>query len=331
MQIDLGLAPEPAWRTLSVVDLFSGVGGLSIGFVRSGFLVTGVDKEPAAEGVFRLQGVPFQRLDLSSEQYAGPADVVVGGPPCRPWSSVNVVRRRSDHEDHALLERFFEHVAVLSPQAFLMENVPPVAGDPLYAELLRGLEYSGYTIANEILRYSDYGAASARRRLFTVGFKDSVRYSAAEFFQRLTERRREASTVREAIDWLRDRPRGDPSDHEWSRLKSIQNYAERYKTGQFGWRQLGWDQPAPSFGSVSKTYILHPSSGEGDNPVRVLSVQEVLSIMGFDRTFHFPPGTALSLRYRMAANTVSPLVSEACAETLASMLPHVRRPPDTSS
>jgi DNA (cytosine-5)-methyltransferase 1 len=103
-------------------------------------------------------------------------------------------------------------------------------------------------------------------------------------------------------------------------LKTIDRYEERYRSGRFGWAQLEYDQPAPSFGSVAKTYILHPEAGVNDFVRRVLSVREVLQIMGFDREFRFPPGTSRTARYQMAADAVSPVFSLACARTVRRLL-----------
>jgi DNA (cytosine-5)-methyltransferase 1 len=77
---------------------------------------------------------------------------------------------------------------------------------------------------------------------------------------------------------------------------------------------------APSFGSVAKTYILHPEAGHDGFPKRVLSVREVLSIMGFDPGFTFPAGSSRSLRYQMCADTVSPVFSTACARAVRDLL-----------
>lgn len=320
-QIRIPFAAEPARGGLQVLDLYAGMGGLSLGFQTSGFSVTGVDREEVASAVFETNGIGKLLVrNLHTEMVVQDVPVVVGGPPCRPWSSVNVKRRGTEHQDHALLERFFLHLFEIRPAVFLMENVPPLGGDAEYDRLLREMRWRGYSISSAVLRYSDFGAATTRRRLFTVGFRNSARWDASEFFNRLVGAHRPARTVRQAIEWLRDSERCEVADHEWSEVRTIERYAERYRTGQYGWKQLGWDQPAPSFGSIAKTYILHPSAGEGTFPLRVLSVREVLCIMGFDHEFRFPEGTALHTRYRMVANSISPVVARACADVIREML-----------
>ena len=306
---------------LAVLDLFAGTGGLSLGFAAAGFNVIGVDSEKASAGVFDTNSIGELLLEnLHTTLVLRDVPVVIGGPPCRPWSAVNVQRRGRAHEDHALIERFFLHLNEIKPHAFLMENVPPLGRDPIYQQQLNDLKRRGYTVASNVLRYSDFGAPTTRGRLFTVGFRDTLHSGAGEFFQRLHARRRPAQTVRDAIGWLRDRPRGSVPDHEWSEIQTIGNYAERYRTGQYGWKRLEWDTQAPSFGSVSKTYVLHPDSDPAQPGPRVLSVREVLSIMGFDRDFHFPEGTGLTLRYRMAANAVSPIIAADCAHVMRELI-----------
>jgi DNA (cytosine-5)-methyltransferase 1 len=306
---------------LQVLDLFAGIGGISMGFRNAGFTVTGVDSEDLSARVFELNGVGEHVVrDLGTELELRDVPLVIGGPPCRPWSAVNLQRRGANHSDHMLLERFFVHLWEIRPEVFVMENVPPIAGDPEYTRLLNDMRRRGYSVTAQILRYSHFGAATTRRRLFTIGFRNSVSHSADEFFRRLKQKHRAHSTVRDAIEWLRNQPRGAVSDHEWSNVRTIQKYADRYSTGRYGWKQLSWENPAPSFGSVSKTYILHPDAGEADFPLRVLSVREILSIMGFDRSFRFPEGAALSTRYKMVANAVSPVAAQGFAEVIREMI-----------
>lgn len=319
--------PEAACRLaigIPGLDLFAGIGGLSAGFAAEGFAMTGVDNEELAGTVYREAGFGSAvRHDLGVCAYDGGSfHVVLGGPPCRPWSAVNLQKRGGAHPDYGLLTRFIDHVRAIKPDIFVMENVPALASDPVYVQGRHDLETAGYNVDAALLHYEHFGAATRRRRLFTVGVWNSNR-GAREFFRLLNAQRIPARTVGDAIGYLRDVPRGAVPDHDWSELRTIHKYRDRYASGQFGWRKLDYTQPAPSFGSVAKTYILHPEAGDDGYPERVLSVREVLAIMGFDAGVRFPPGASRARRYQMVANAVSPQVSRAVAVVVRQMLTDV--------
>jgi len=302
-----------------VVDLFAGMGGLSKGFRSAGFKVIGVDNELLSAKVFeRNQIGEHVTADLRRQSVCLKAPILIGGPPCRPWSVMNVKRRRAAHGQYELLERFFDHVLGLKPTLFLMENVPSIGKDRTYQEVLGRLRRD-YSVDGRILRYADFGAATKRRRLITVGVRGSAN-GASEFFEALDSEHAPPANVGEAIMWLRGIQRGGFPDHEWSELTTLDKYGERYSSGRFGWCQLAYGEAAPSFGSVAKTYVLHPESGENGFEKRVVSVREVLSIMGFERDFQFPEGASRVKRYQMVADAVSPVFSAACARAVKRLL-----------
>ena len=307
-------------RKPQVVDLFAGIGGFSYGFGRKYFHVAGVDADELATTTFKRNRVGHAvTKDLRKQMYLRRAKIVVGSPPCRPWSLVNVQRRRSAHPDHVLTGRFFKHVRRMRPRLFLMENVVPLKHDGSYVWWTRALEREGYSVGAEVVSYADFGAATSRHRLLTVGVRD-CNCGAGLFLSLLEERRKPSTTVRDAIEWLRDVPWGRVPDHLWGRHNTIHRYRKYYETGKYGWYQLDYDSPARSFGNVLKTYTLHPESGMNGFSPRVVSVREVLSIMGFPRTFSFPPGARLTMRYQAVADTVSPAFSRACASAARELL-----------
>lgn len=304
-----------------VLDLFAGIGGLSAGFADEGFCVTGVDSEAIAGEVFRTSGFGTAvQHDLSKTMFPDSRfTVVMGGPPCRPWSAVNLQKRGVFHPDYGLFTRFIEHVQAIRPAIFIIENVPALRSDPIYAQGVKELGNAGYSVAAELVHYDRFGAATRRRRLITVGVSESE-YGARRFFQQLATLHAPARTVSDAIRHLRGVARDGAPDHDWSKLKTIHKYRDRYASGQYGWRKLVYAEPAPSFGSVAKTYILHPEAGDAGYEERVLSVREVMAIMGFDDSVRFPVGTSRSRRYQMVANSVSPQVSRAMAAVVSNLL-----------
>ena len=303
---------------VKVVDLFAGMGGLASGFAKEGFSVSGYDIRPATKKIFRLNGIGDAEIrDLSSETVSEKADVVTGGPPCRPWSSINITLRRGSHPDYKLLDSFFNHILEIKPAAFIMENVPPLGKDPNFIKWVGIIRESGYSVSYSIAKYSDYGASTSRRRLFVIGFNDGNQ--AEEFFSILEEYKNKPKTVMDAIRPFINLKKGDFPDHEWPNLKTIHKYEKYYRTGRYGWYKLDPDKPAPSFGNIMKTYILHPMSNNGTVP-RVISVREAMAIMGFDTDFRFPENMGMSTRYQMIADAVSPVFSRICAKIIKKML-----------
>lgn len=301
-----------------MLDLFCGAGGLAYGFKKVGFRVKGVDRLPVVKDIFERNHIGEVSVsDLHWATEDGGADVVIGGPPCRPWSTLNLTRRRRKHANYRLMARFMSHVLENDPEIFLMENVPPAK---TYADKLSArLKEKGYETHSEIVTYSDFGAATSRKRLMLFGTKSG---DAISFFERLEDHKRDPRTVREAIGDLKDRDPGTCRDHKWPHLNTIEKYRERYRTGQFGWYRLKWGEPAPSFGNVMKTYTLHPSSWYDQSPEfpRVISVREALSLMGFPRSYSFPPGMGMGVRYQMVVDSVSPVFSRAAAEVISTLL-----------
>lgn len=302
-----------------VLDLFCGMGGFAQGFKASGFDVTGADISEHAGKTFELNNLgKFKYTDLSHCFVHGDYDVIIGGPPCKPWSAVNTTRRGKKHRDYILISRFFKHVELIRPKVFLLENVPLLAGEKKLEQLIEGLNNQGYSMHGKVVTYSDYGAPTKRHRFVLFGTRLG---SAETFFERLSNHTSRYKSVKDVIWKLRDTEKGGFPDHVWPELKTINNYLENYKSNKFGWYVLKWDEPAPSFGNIMKTYILHPDAFNG-RPTRVISVREALLIMGFDENVHFPDGLGLGVRYQMIVDSVSPVFSLAAARVVKELIDH---------
>lgn len=123
-----------------VVDLFSGAGGLSLGFEQTGEfeVVVAVEKHPATQLTYKANHNPTVSVldDILSItdfedfqiQY-GQIDVVIGGPPCQGFSNANRQRFDLISQNNSLVKKYIEFVEKLNPKAFVMENVPMLKSD----------------------------------------------------------------------------------------------------------------------------------------------------------------------------------------------------------
>lgn len=320
-----GPAPSPELRGRVphqlplVVDFFGGMGGLSVGFAREHYRVLGLDAEWQAVETYQANVGPARRWD-ARQGYPSDLvpDVIVGGPPCRPWSVVNQTTRGDAHRDFHLLRDFVNAIVDYRPEVVAIENVP-AAKNELDAAV-DTLRTAGFSAQARTVCYAEWGAPSRRRRRFVLAVASG---SVERVWMRLEAQRRPPQSVRDAIEAYVGLPFEGFPDHEWGRFRTIARYADKYASGKYGWSRLSWDEPAPSFGNVSKTYVLHPSED------RVVSVREAIGILGFPDAFVFPDKVSRTSKYRMAADAVSPQFSEALARAIRQHLRELGRWPSS--
>lgn len=210
-------------QVLTAIELFSGIGGMSLGFEMAGFRVlAGVEKVDQLRAAFQgahptavtdfsdvatLDGRSLlKRLGLRK----GQLDILIGGPPCQAFSTAGK-RRGSDDERGLLIAHFVRMVAELRPRAFLMENVVGLLSihlGTLIAQVVRDLSALGYEVAPPAtLNAADFGVPQLRRRVFLAGIRGTRKFEfpqpthypiAAPLFPTLMP----YVTVREAISDL---------------------------------------------------------------------------------------------------------------------------------
>lgn len=157
---------------LTTIDLFSGAGGLSLGFSNAGFtilLAADIDKAAVATHQRNLGG-DAKILDLGESINAPVASVVVGGPPCQGFSSAGL-RKAGDHRN-SLVSRFARFIASSLPQAFVFENVEgflTAENGERVIELLEPLVRAGYRIHVRKINAANYGVPQHRKRVLAIG------------------------------------------------------------------------------------------------------------------------------------------------------------------
>lgn len=166
---------------LKVIDLFSGCGGLSYGFIEAGYeVLIGLDhwKDAVATFEHNHKGAIGMVADLSTispdevEKVIGTAqvDVIIGGPPCQGFSIAG--KREVSDERNKLYKNFVDFVAHFKPQAFLMENVANIVSmgkGSVKENIISDFEALGYHVVYKVLTASDYGVPQNRKRAIFVG------------------------------------------------------------------------------------------------------------------------------------------------------------------
>lgn len=167
-----------------VLDLFSGVGGLSLGAARAGFEVAAaVDNDRRALATHRINFPHVAHLARNISQVSantlldqlglriGKVAGVIGGPPCQGFSTIG--RRDANDPRNDLLERFFRLVSQIRPAFFLAENVPGLLAPrnaAIRESALRQLDRRYTVLAPIVVRASEYGVPTVRTRVFFVGY-----------------------------------------------------------------------------------------------------------------------------------------------------------------
>lgn len=159
-----------------LIDLFSGAGGMSLGFSKAfGHNFDSVwanDSNEAAAETYRTNLGHCVTGDIvallrDAKVEIPKADVVIGGPPCQGFSLLN--KNKAIDTRKQLWRPFFEIVLRAGAEVFVMENVPQLKGSPEFGEIVHEAEANGFKIAAEILSASDYGVPQRRHRVFIVG------------------------------------------------------------------------------------------------------------------------------------------------------------------
>lgn len=165
---------------MKAISLFSGAGGMDIGFKQSGFEIIAANEiDTYACQTFRANhaGTTLYEGDITSNlQTLGRfknIDVVFGGPPCQGFS----VAGKMDVSDprSQLIFSFADVVDLIQPRAFVMENVKALGSLEKFAEVRKKLmvrfSNAGYTVTVTTLNAKDLGIPQSRERVFFIGFK----------------------------------------------------------------------------------------------------------------------------------------------------------------
>ena len=294
-----------------VLDLFAGCGGLTLGFEVQGFRSIGYEMKKAAVETYgaNLSGVCHE-VFLEIGMPDGPADVIIGGPPCQPFSQIGYQRGKRDARDGFPV--FLDAVHRIRPSIAIIENVRGALyrNKDYLRSVVRELERFGYAVETRVLNAIHYGVPQRRERVIiaasSVGWRWPDPWVA------------EPVTVGAALGPLASQE--GPSSRYLT--PSMDRYIAEYerKSQCVIPRDLHLDKPGRTVtcrnlgGGTADMLRLRTPSGRR----RMLTIREGARLQGFPDWFEFA-GTEYE-QFEQIGNAVAPLLGLALAGSVRDAL-----------
>lgn len=234
------------------IDLFSGAGGLSLGFEQAGFVIPyAVESDKYAAETYlknRSSEVFVDVRDICEIRpkeilrrlgvKKGELDIIIGGPPCQGFSTSNMKTRNLDNPKNHLVFKFVEFVKDIKPKWFLMENVAGLdtfQDGSMKERLIELFSNMGYKTECLVLNAANFGVPQNRNRIFFIGSR--VGGTQMDFIETIRNTKiMQPVTVRDAISDLPRLPNGHSEDvmPYNGRSKKLTDYQKRMRKGMNG-------------------------------------------------------------------------------------------------
>lgn len=310
---------------MNIISLFSGCGGLDLGFQKAGFNVVWANEKDQSIWETYEKNHPSTILDKRSisniPSHEIPDDIIgiIGGPPCQSWSNAGTCSGIEDPRG----KLFYEFIRVLKdkqPYFFLAENVEGMLStrhNEALKNIIIAFDEAGYKLSYKLLNAAEYGVPQNRKRVIFVGFRNDL-----EFEFEFPSPHAEQYTVRDAIGNIKQHPKPAlDANHTNGHGEGISNH--EYWQGSFSYifmsrnRVLNWDKPSYTIQASGRQVSLHPNSPDmikeskdvrqfsktNFEKLRRLTIRECARIQTFPDEFIFYY-SSLDNGYKMVGNAV---------------------------
>lgn len=316
---------------MNIISLFSGCGGLDLGFEKAGFNIAVANEFDASiYATFKINH-PKTHLIEGDIRKVTKADIepylngkvtgIIGGPPCQSWSEAGSLRGIEDERG----QLFFDYIRLLKdfkPQFFLAENVSGMLSNrhnDAVKNILQLFDEAGFDVSMTLVNAKDYGVAQERKRVFYIGFRKDLKIDFV-FPEGSTKDKQQKITLRDVIWDLKDSavPAAQKNEHN---TQAVNNH--EYFTGSYSPifmsrnRVKAWDEQAYTVQASGRQCQLHPQAPKmekyGKNDCRFvashahlyrrMSIREVARIQGFADDFQFIYQNT-NTAYKMIGNAV---------------------------
>lgn len=325
---------------INYIDLFSGAGGMSLGFDQAGFNnIFSVDIEPSFCETYKTNFPKHNLIQkdiskLSNEEIKSIIgnqiiDIIIGGPPCQGFSMAgNIGRKFIDDSRNQLFKEFARIVEIVQPSYFVMENVARLythnKGETK-KEIIELFKKMNYNVDCKVVNTADFGIPQVRNRVLFIGNKisNNIIFPTKTF--------KKPISIKEAIDKLPKLKSGEKSKiPNHISMKHSEQMLEKMKyVSDGGNRSEIPELIRPKSGDVRK-YIRYKSTEPavcvtGDmrkifhySQNRALTVRELATLQTFPLDFIFK-GSTIS-QQQQVGNSVPPILAKEIALTIKKMM-----------
>lgn len=307
---------------MKIVSLFTGAGGLDLGFEKAGFDIIWAnefDKKIWAtfEHNFPKVKLDHQSITDVSVDEIPDCDGIIGGPPCQSWSEAGAGRGINDKRG----QLFFDYIRILKtkqPKFFLVENVSGLISSrhrASFENFLKQFEECGYNISWKLVNANDYDVPEDRERVIIIGLRKDLN-KTYEF----PEPHKKKPTLRDAIG---DLPEAIPALEKNKTNGKLDITNHEYMIGSFSSiymsrnRVRSWDEPSFTIQAGGRQAPIHPKAPKmekigtdkqrfvpgHEDEYRRLSVRECARIQTFPDNYEFLY-TDVADGYKMVGNAV---------------------------
>lgn len=201
-------------KKYNVISLFSGAGGMDLGFIKSGFnIVWANDFNADAVETYKknignhivlgdITQIPTKEINKENLEI----DIVIGGFPCQGFSIANKNRSMEDKRNFLYLE-LLRVIKETKPKFFIAENVKgilSIEGGAVSKMILKDFESLGYKVDYKLLNAADYGVPQARERVIIMGNRLGLDNKFPEITHGNSDGLKKQKTVEDAIGFLQD-------------------------------------------------------------------------------------------------------------------------------
>ena len=312
---------------MKLLSLFSGCGGLDLGFERAGFEIPVANEfDKTIWETFEVNH-PKTTLykgdvrDIAEEDFPDDIDGIIGGPPCQSWSEAG--NRSGIADDRGQL--FYDYIRILKekqPKFFLAENVKGMMADRHNAavqNIIQMFEDCGYDVTVNLVNAKNYGVAQERKRVFYIGFRKDLNIDF-KFPEGSTVDDNNKITLRDIIWDLRDNavPAAPKNKHNPIAVNNNEYFTGNYSTIFMSRNRVkSWDEQGYTVQASGRQCQLHPQAPKmeklekdrcrfvpgKEELYRRMTVREVARVQGFPDDFKFIY-TDINDGYKMIGNAV---------------------------